>query len=292
VSANDGPTKDRAGSTSNAVGRELMFASRWNDRVAGVWNPSRWVDKSTEIFNYSWPPFVGGGDTSSPPKDTLLPPGNYEWPFELVIDGSTPETIEGFTSSYITYRLEATVRRGKMGCDLHTHKPVRIVRTLGPAALELAHPMTVECLWSDKVDCQISIPQKGVIFGTEITMQMKITPLLKGLRIGTVRCLLFEHQEFTVVEVAEPSLLRVRVVDSWTFEPNDEDDMLGGDCPDEYTLERVLLLPKRLSKCVPDADACGIKVRHRVRASLDIHNPDGHISEVSSLNTVAECLQV
>jgi hypothetical protein len=207
-----------------------------------------------------------------------------------VIDGSTPQTVEGLTSSYIAYRLEATVRRGKMGSDLHTHKPVRIVRTLGPAALELAHPMMVECLWSDKVECQISIPQKGVIFGTEITVKMKITPLLKGLRIGTVRCYLFEHQEFTMAGVA--ALLRVRVVDSWSFEPNDGDDMLGGDCQDGYILERVLLLPKRLSKCVPDVDACGIKVRHRVRAILYIHNPDGHISEVSSLNTIAECLHV
>ena len=291
MSANDGPTKDRAGSTSNAVCRELMVASRWNDRVTGVWNPSRWVDRSTEIFNYSWPPFVGGGEAVSAAKGTLLPPGNYEWPFELVIDGSTPETIEGLTSSYITYRLEATIRRGKMGYNLHTYKPIRIVRTLGPAALELAHPMTVECLWSDKVECEIRVPQKGVIFGTEVIMQMKITPLLKGLRVGTVRCFLLEHQEFTMVEAAEPSLLRLRVVDSWKFEPNDEDDM-PGDCQEGYTLERVLLLPKQLSKCVPDADACGIKVRHRARASLDIHNPDGHISEVSSLNIVAECLQV
>ena len=81
-------------------------------------------------------------------------------------------------------------------------------------------------------------------------------------------------------------------MDSWTFEPNDEDDILGSDCPDGYTLEQVLLLLKRLSKYVPDTDTCGIKVQHRVQASLDIYNPDGHISEVSSLNTVAECLQV
>lgn len=273
----------------DAVGTDLT-PCRWNDRVAGAWNPSRWIERSTEIFHHTWPSFVGGGNTGSPAKGILLPPENYEWPFELVIDGSIPETIEGLTSSYLTYKLEATISRGRMGCDLHTHKPVRIVRTLGPASLELAHPMTIECLWSDNVECQMTIPQKGVIFGTEITMQMTITPLLKGLKIGTARCELFEYQEFTLLEAADPRLLRVRVVDSWVFEPNDEDDMLREQCQDRYLLERMLLLPKRLSKCMPDTDACGIKVRHRVRASLTIHNPDGRISEVSSDNIIASVL--
>jgi arrestin-related trafficking adapter 4/5/7 len=147
--------------------------------------------------------------------------------------------------------------------------------------------MTMECLWTDKIECQMSIPQKGVIFGTEITIEMKLTPLLKGLTIGTVRCILFEYQEFTLREAPAPSLLRERVVDSWAFEAKDQDGMLDGHCQDGYTLERVLLLPKRLSKCVPDADTCGIKVRHRIRVGLDIRNPDGHISEVSLLKIIA-----
>jgi hypothetical protein len=42
---------------------------------------------------------------------------------------------------------------------------------------------------------------------------------LKGLMVGTVRCLLFEYQEFTLVNaITEPCLQRVRVVDSWEFE--------------------------------------------------------------------------
>ena len=46
-----------------------------------------------------------------------------------------------------------------------------------------------------------------------------------------------------------PRVFCNRVVDSWALEPNNEDDMLGGDGQDGYDLEMELPLPKRLSKC-------------------------------------------
>lgn len=252
------------------------------------WNPSCWVDKSTDIFNYEWPHFVGCGSPGSSSKDTLLPPGNYEWPFELMIDGSTSESIEGLSSSNIIYKLEATVSRGKLGSDLHAQKPVRIIRTQDPAALELARPVTVESIWPNKIEYHICIPQRSVVFGTEIVMKMRFTRLLKGLKIGMMRGVLVESQEFNLLDgTAESILQRERVVDSWEFEPNNENDMLDGDGQDGYNLERELPLPKRLSKCVQDVDTCGIKITHRVQLSLDLHNPDGNISEVSPLNTTA-----
>jgi arrestin-related trafficking adapter 4/5/7 len=257
--------------------------------VAGTWIPSRRVDRSREIFKHCWPSLVDRTQTGSPPHDTLLPSGNYEWPFELVIDGTMVETVEGLPNSHITYTLEAVVMRGKVGYDLHTQKPVRIFRTLGPASLELAHPMTVEGLWPDKIEYQVVLPRKGVIFGTEIVILVRTTPLLKGLRVGTLRCILFEYQEFTLLDaIIEPGLQRVRVVDSWEFESDNE---INTSRQDGSTLERVIPLPKRLSKCVPDVDVCGIKLRHRIRVDLDLRNPNGHISQVSSPNIAAAYLQ-
>lgn len=251
--------------------------------MAGAWSLSRW-HKPKEILNHSCPPFVGGGATSSTTQDVLLPRGNYEWPFDLVVDGTMPETVEGLVNSYIAYKLMATITRGKKKSNLRAYKAVRIVRTLGPASLELTHPMTMECLWADKIECQMSIPQKAVIFGTEVMVEIKMTPLRKGLTTGTLRCVLLEYQEFTLREGAARSLLRERIVDSWEFETTYEDGTLDRHWQrqDEYTFERVLLLPKTLSKCVPSMDVYGIKVRHRIRVDLDIHNPEGHISEVSS----------
>jgi arrestin-related trafficking adapter 4/5/7 len=139
--------------------------SRRQDRVAGAWIPSRRVDRSREIFKHYWPSLVDRVETGSPPHDTLLPSGHYEWPFELVIDGTMAETVEGLTNNYITYTLEAVVMRGKMGYDLHTQQPVRIFRTLGPASLELAHPMIVEGLWPEKLNIRSFFLERALSLG-------------------------------------------------------------------------------------------------------------------------------
>ena len=219
----------------------------------------------------------------------MLPSGNYEWPFELVVNGSMAESIEGLADSHITYKLKATVARGKLVYDLHAYKPLRIVRTLDPAALELAHAMTVENIWPNKIEYQLVIPQKAIVFGTSIPLEMRFTSLLKGLKIGLIKCVLFESQEFTLPGTTASSgdkyHKHTRAVQAWEFELNDEEhyqDILDENGQDGYYMQKSLPLPKKLSKCLQDAEACGIKIRHRVKINLALHNPDGHVSEVRS----------
>lgn len=48
-----------------------------------------------------------------------------------------------------------------------------------------------------------------------------------------------------------------------------------------YRVSRDLHLPKSLTKCLQDADTKGIKIRHKLKFRVQLHNPDGHVSEVS-----------
>lgn len=48
-----------------------------------------------------------------------------------------------------------------------------------------------------------------------------------------------------------------------------------------YHCERVLDMPQSLTRCLQDTDTKGIKVRHKLKFRIQLHNPDGHISEVS-----------
>ncbi|GMG52898.1 unnamed protein product [Aspergillus oryzae var. brunneus] len=73
-------------------------------------------------------------------KTEILPAGNYEYPFNLVLEGNMPESIEGLSDTYITYRFKAEIGR-KYAKDIIVRKPLRIIRTLEPSALELAHAM-------------------------------------------------------------------------------------------------------------------------------------------------------
>ena len=75
-----------------------------------------------------------------------LPAGNYEWPFDMILAGSTPESLEGLHDSWIIYRMKATIERGMLQQNSVARKQVRIIRSLDPTALELAHSM-VRSAW-------------------------------------------------------------------------------------------------------------------------------------------------
>lgn len=89
-----------------------------------------------EIFRQCWA-FVNPAKG----KTETLVAGNYEFPFEVIIPGDTPESVEGLPESWVIYRMKATIDRGRLQQNIHARKHVRIIRTLDPAALELAHSM-------------------------------------------------------------------------------------------------------------------------------------------------------
>jgi hypothetical protein len=87
------------------------------------------------FFEKSWP-FRVSGKT----KTEILPPDNYEWPFDCILEGSLPESVEGLKDAWVIYRLKAEIGR-RRAKDIVVRKPLRLVRTLDPSALELAHAM-------------------------------------------------------------------------------------------------------------------------------------------------------
>ncbi|KAK2627897.1 hypothetical protein QTJ16_002543 [Diplocarpon rosae] len=255
----------------------------WNDHRHTPGGAPNRVDKTSEIFCHRWAPFIGGTSGSNS-RGTNLPMGNYEWPFELVIAGNMAESLEGLQESHIQYKLKATIARGKLAYDLHAYKAVRIVRTLDPSALELAHAMTVENVWANKIEYQIMIPQKAVIFGTAIDVEMRFTSLLKGLVIGKINCQLIEVHELTIpaAQHTERSYRYEKDIKTWAYELKEEDytEFLDPDGQDGWILREKMPLPKSLKSCVQDVDVHGIKIRHKVKFNVTLNNPDGHVSEL------------
>ena len=70
-----------------------------------------------------------------------LRPGNYEWPFDLILSGDTPESLEGMTETWLVYRMKATIERGMFQQNVIARKQIRMIRTLDPSDLELSHGM-------------------------------------------------------------------------------------------------------------------------------------------------------
>lgn len=216
-----------------------------------------------------------------------LPAGNYEYPFEYMLPGDTAESVEGIPEASITYKLKSTIGRGKLAYDLHSYKHLRIIRTLEPGALEFLHAMSVENIWPNKVDYSIVIPQKAVVFGGFVTMEMRFTPLLKGLELGEVTAKLIEVRDCMVQGPAGITMREHRTereVSVWRFDVTRDEhwsDMIEDTGQDGWALSKQLDLPRKLRQCIQDLNHHGIKVRHKIKLTVALKNPDGHISEVS-----------
>ncbi|KAH7175794.1 hypothetical protein EDB81DRAFT_751251 [Dactylonectria macrodidyma] len=267
---------------STIPNQDCFFLSSWADpRGSAPGVSGQKVDKSTNILEHRWAPFVGTHG-----KSMTLPAGNYEWPFEYMLPGDTAESVEGIPEASITYRIKATVGRGKLAYDLHAYKHLRIIRTLEPGALEFLHAMSVENIWPNKVDYSIVIPQKAVVFGGSVAMEMRFTPLLKALELGDITARLMEVRECCV---QGPSGLNIREhrtereVAMWKFEVTREEhwqDMIEDTGQEGWALTKRLDLPKKLRLCIQDLNHHGIKVRHKIKLTVALCNPDGHISEL------------
>ena len=216
----------------------------------------------------------------------MLPAGNHEYPFEYTMPGDTAESVEGIPEASITYRLKATVGRGKLAYDLHAYKHLRVIRTLEPGALEFHHAMSVENIWPNKIDYSIVIPQKAVVFGGRINVNMRLTPLLKGLEMGKINIKLVEVRETCIQGPTGLSVREHKVerdVEKWEIEVQREThwhDMIEDTGQDGWVIARALDLPRRLRQCIQDLNIHGIKVRHKLKLTIALKNPDGHISEL------------
>lgn len=260
----------------------------WTDpRVTPSGLSSTKVDRTHHILQHQWAPFWG-----TPGKSAVLEKGNYEFPFELMLPGDTCESVEGMHEASITYKLKATIARGKLAYDLHAYKHVRIVRTLESSALEFLHAMSVENIWPNKVEYSIVVPQKAVVFGSHVPLESRFTPLLKGLELGDITIRLIEIHNFVSTPPSNssssfnPSMREYRherTVANWTVNTNRDEhwqEMIEDTGQEGWVVNTSLDLPRKLGKCVQDVNVHGMKVRHKLKMVVALKNPDGHVSEL------------
>ncbi|RPB29536.1 hypothetical protein L211DRAFT_23310 [Terfezia boudieri ATCC MYA-4762] len=255
-----------------AIRLKLVAVERvgWHESV----NRSRSVKHEKVIYEKDWQFLNFEHD---PKKCFVLGAGNYEYPFEHIFPGNAPESVEGLDSAYVVYRMKATIERPTFSHDIHTNKHLRVVRTLSPEDEALSSTMAVENVWPEKCEYSISIPAKACVFGTVIPLNIGIMPLLKGLTIGKVSCTLREFDTFSMPERnskrQDTRNIQITTHQHGSYE-NSEDGL------ERWVMHTNIELPTSLSKCVQDCEVGPIKVRHKLRVSVQLHNPDGHTSEL------------
>lgn len=148
-----------------------------------------------------------------------------------------------------------------------------------------ARLQSVDNIWPNKVEYSINTPTKAVVFGTSIRVDFKLIPLLKGLRIGQITSQLIESHDLTL-NPEDPDTVRNTYKTTRTILTDEhalEEDSIEiiDEAAEGYQFTRYLDMPHTLSRCLQDTDTKGIKIRHKLKFRIQLHNPDGHISEVS-----------
>ncbi|KAK6526994.1 hypothetical protein TWF281_010190 [Arthrobotrys megalospora] len=209
-------------------------------------------------------------------EKTVIPAGNHEYPFQWLLFGNAPESVEGFSEASILWDLQAHLERSVYLSDVYASKHFRVVRTLPHTALEFSQTMAVENVWPNKIEYTVNTPCKAVVFGSYIPIEIKLTPLLKGLTVTKISVSLKESYELTPHSAKEINGTR-NILDvefpGWENPPSDEDD-------GSWILHERIFLPQTLAKCLQDCEVGKIKIRHKVKFAIQLKNPDGHISEL------------
>ncbi|KAL4938273.1 hypothetical protein BDV06DRAFT_231961 [Aspergillus oleicola] len=206
-----------------------------------------------------------------------LPAGEYKYPFSILLDGSLPGTVEGVREASIAYSFKAEIGR-KNGRDTLCRKPLRIIRVPELYTREL----TLDEVWADKIAYRIQVPNTSVAFGTVVDVRYCFVPLLSDLKIEYVES---EILEILDIAVNDGPMISSRV-NSTTVICSDRhiiDDDFAADVfkdGEEYHLLRTLCPPRKLGQSVQDTEAMGIRVKHKLKITVRMQNPDGHLSEL------------
>ncbi|KAF2670337.1 hypothetical protein BT63DRAFT_413073 [Microthyrium microscopicum] len=224
-----------------------------------------------------------------------IAPGRHEWRFKFMLDPSLPESVEGLSSSFVVYNLTAEFDRGYMSKSLTATKHVRVVRTLSQDMTEtVPFPYSNEDTWADKIKYHIYIPSRYYAFGSTVPVQFTLLPLRKGVRIGKIKMEVLERVGLETSKQGDQALattLPDKVVASVEQHmPADASRTLieetSGLADDSYHFQVALPLKKSLNACRQSVNTDHIKVHHNLKIYINIHNPDGHVSQLCLRNLI------
>ncbi|GMG04075.1 unnamed protein product [[Candida] boidinii] len=231
----------------------------------------------------------------------ILQPGNYEFPFQTVIDGSIPESVEGLPGCSLVYRLFSSIEKsGRFSTDIISRKRVHVVRTLASDAGDLTESIAVDNTWPKKVDYSISVPTKSIAIGSLCSIEITMVPLAKGLRLGDINLELVEFYSFSGTagsHSGERTILKKKInkatKDPFTNKNIWEDPDIVNEngvfykdheltlSEDKWEVMTSIVIPPSLSKLTQDCDISNyIKVRHKIKFAIGLVNSDSHVSEL------------
>lgn len=201
--------------------------------------------------------------------------GKHSWPFELLIPGNLPQTLESEVGS-ITYRLKATIERGAFVQNTIKKRSIRILRCIMPSQFDLVQSLEIHNTWAEKMVYDISVPSKLYAFGDTIPISFKILPIASQLRVHAIMASIKEYCTYKANGHSKTDTRIVRLVR--VDHPFSEATTIAS--TEGWSRVVDLTIPAKSPLVFSDADSDMIKIRHRLKFVISLVNADGHISEL------------
>ncbi|GME68920.1 unnamed protein product [[Candida] boidinii] len=249
------------------------------------------VVKFTDSIPMGETPFPSYNSTSSSSSSTtatttasptfMLPKGNYSFPFEIVLPGNIPETVEGLQCGAILYRFESKIEGCKNYKNLPLcHKYIRIFRQPNPTDYIVTEDCSIENIWPGKIQYELRLPRKAITLGGKCKIHILIIPLIKNLKLEKISIGLKQYFMLKSLHKKKEVFEDEKLIYKIDLPKIDQSELPL----DKWSLEAKITLPKKLKQCSPDINIKDnlIKVRHKLTINITLLNPDNHTSLIKS----------
>lgn len=156
---------------------------------------------------------------------------------------------------------------------------------IGQVLFFLTEIQSNEDTWRDKLWYNIYLPTRYYIFGTSVTAEFTLCPLHKGVTIGKIKMEILERITLSIEQGRYKTSQLDQVVASHeqdmpenSLQPLIEEQT--GTADESYHFKVTLPLERSLVNARQSLDTEHIKIWHNLKIYINLHNPDGHVSQV------------
>ncbi|KAF7721321.1 hypothetical protein EC973_004865 [Apophysomyces ossiformis] len=226
-------------------------------------------------------------------KQYQLPAGEYPYEFEMALPGCLPESIHVAKLYHVQYQLKAVVERSTFLPNHSVRRNIKLWRQILPFDSEFAEPIVVSNQWAGKLDYEISVPTDTYTHGDQILVNIRATPLIRGVKIRYLSCTFKEYMTCRATNgwfSGRPrGQSRVLFHTSNAKFGCDRHSQNASSSVMEWSTSQVIPIPRSTDDIQCSVQNSAVRIRHKLKFVLSIENPDGHISELRASLPITIC---
>ncbi|KAG0181743.1 hypothetical protein DFQ28_000864 [Apophysomyces sp. BC1034] len=251
--------------------------NRWSSRSLPMSSPAgsphhqnRKVDIS--IMEHEW--------VFLPPSDKwhIIQPGQYVYPFELVLPGDLAESVTDNPYGNIIYKLKSVAERPSLHANFVDRQHLTIVRHAIPRFYDLPLRIAHDDL-ANTMEYEIIVPKRSFCRAETIPIEFNVRPHVPGvMHVRYLSCILKEYTTFVTsydqqqTSFSEPRT-ETRIVQ---FSRNEHFPDSGA----EWRTTERLSVPRAIQAVQCDTDNAFFHIEHKLLFTMSLTDIQGLHSEL------------